>query len=334
MFRSLARRWFAGLMAGLLPAALSCLAAPAHAGYPERPVTLVVPFPAGGNSDIVARRVAERLTQSLGQPVIVENRAGAGGLVGNQAVARAKPDGYTLLLGGMSTQVLLAGTAPELPYDPVKSFSAVALISEVPLVLVVPATSPAADLKQFAQYLRQSPGKYNFSSAGIGTSGHITAQYFANAIGADVVHIAYRGSAPALTDLVEGRNAYLVDTPPVVKELVKAGKLRALAVFSESRLQELPDVPTIAQAGLGDRVRHMMQPWQAIFVPAGTPPAIEAAIHDAVEQAVSDPAFQDRLRQLGLVPLPGSLADAKKRFEVDYADWLPILNDMGVKSAP
>ncbi|ANY17723.1 tripartite tricarboxylate transporter substrate-binding protein [Bordetella pseudohinzii] len=329
MFPFLASRF-----AGLLSTALLCLSASAHAGYPERPVTLVVPFPAGGNSDIVARRVAERLTQSWGQPVIVENRAGAGGLVGNQAVARAKPDGYTLLLGGLSTQVLLAGTAPELPYDPVKSLSAVALISKVPLVLVVPATSPATDLKSFAQYLRQSPGKYNFSSAGIGTSGHVTAQYFAKAIGADVVHIAYRGSAPALTDLVEGRNAYLVDTPPVVKEMVKAGKLRALAVFSESRLQDLPDVPTVAQAGLGDRVQHMMQPWQAIFAPGGTPPMIEASIHDAVDQAVSDPEFQDKLRQLGLIPLSGSLADAKKRFEVDYANWLPILNDMGVKSAP
>ncbi|MVW79530.1 tripartite tricarboxylate transporter substrate binding protein BugE [Bordetella sp. 02P26C-1] len=330
MLRSLSTR-FARALARVVPAALVCVSATAYADYPDRPVTLVVPFPTGGNSDIVGRQIAEKISTKLGQPVIVENRTGAGGMVGNQAVARAKPDGYTMLLGGMSTQVLLAGTAPELPYDPVNSFSSVALISKVPLVLVVPATSPATDLKSFAEYLKKSPGKYNFSSAGTGTSGHITSQYFANAIGADVVHVPYRGSSPALVDLVEGRNAYLVDTPPVVKELVKGGKIRALAVFSENRLEELPDVPTVAEAGMADVVKHMLQPWQGIFVPAGTPPEVEAKIHDAVNSAVSDPEFQAKLRQLGLIPMPGTLADAKQLFEVDYANWLPILDNMGLK---
>ncbi|KDC47921.1 tripartite tricarboxylate transporter substrate binding protein BugE [Bordetella bronchiseptica] len=307
-------------------------AATAQAAYPERPVTLVVPFATGGNSDIVARLIAERMGQALGQTVIVENRAGAGGLVGNQAVARAKPDGYTLLLGGMSTQILLAGTAPQLPYDPVKDFSAVALISKVPLVLVVPASSPAQDLKSFAEYLRQKPGAYNFSSAGAGTSGHVTAQYFADAIGAKVVHVPYRGSSPALVDLVEGRNAYLVDTPPVIKELVKSGKIRALASFTETRLADLPEVPTVAEAGLGEVIKEKMQPWQALFVPAGTPPEVEARIHDALGKAMADPALQQRLTQMGLVPMSGSLADAKQLFEVDYAKWIPILDGMGLKT--
>nr|WP_255592782.1 tripartite tricarboxylate transporter substrate binding protein BugE [Bordetella sp. BOR01] len=307
-------------------------AAAAQAAYPDRPVTLVVPFPTGGNSDIVARQIAERMGQALGQPVIVENRTGAGGLVGNQAVARARPDGYTLLLGGMSTQILLAGTAPQLPYDPVKDFSAVALISKVPLVLVVPATSPAQDLKSFAQYLKHSPGAYNYSSAGAGTSGHITAQYFADAIGAEVVHVPYRGSSPALVDLVESRNAYLVDTPPVIKELVKSGKIRALAVFSDERLADLPDVPTVGEAGLGDVVKEKLQPWQAIFAPAGTPPEVEATIHDALNRALADPALQQRLAQMGLIPMSGSRADAKQLFEVDYAKWIPILDRMGLKT--
>ncbi|WP_459618608.1 tripartite tricarboxylate transporter substrate binding protein BugE [Bordetella sp. 2513F-2] len=319
--------------AAVAASAMLSLGAAAHAAYPERPVTLVVPFPAGGNSDIVARLIAEHMGQALGQSVIVENRPGAGGLIGNQAVARARPDGHTLLLGGMSTQILLAGTAPQLPYDPVGAFSAVALISKVPLVLVVPASSPAQDLKSFVAQLKASPGAYNFSSAGAGTSGHVTAQYFADAVGAKVVHVPYRGSAPALVDLVEGRNAYLVDTPPVVKELIKSGKIRALASFTETRLAELPDVPTIAEAGLGDVVQQRMQPWQAIFAPAGTPPDVEAAIHAAIGQALAKPALQERLAQLGLIPMPGSLADAKQLFKVDYAQWMPILNDMGLKTA-
>lgn len=313
--------------------ALIAAATGASAAYPERPVTLVVPFPPGGNSDIVGRLVADGMGKTLGQTVIVENRAGAGGLIGNQTVARAPSDGHTILLGGMSTQILLPGTSAQMPYDPVEAFSSVGLISKVPLVLVVPATSPAKDLREFVDYLKNSPGAYNYSSAGIGTSGHITAQYFADSVGAEVVHVPYKGSSPALIDLVEGRNAYLVDTPPVIKELVKAGKIRALVVFSDERLSDLPDVPTVAEAGLDDVIKEKLAPWQGLFVPAGTPPEVEARIHEALNDALADSALQQKLTELGLIPMAGSLDDAKALFKEDYAKWITILDDMGLSES-
>lgn len=305
---------------------------PVHAAsnFPERPVTLVVPFPAGGNSDIVARVLAQGMSDVLGQSVIVENKAGAGGQIGNQYVVNSKPDGYTLLLGGMSTQILLAGTAPQLPYDPVDDFSAVALMSKVPLVLVVPASSPATDLKSFVEYLQSSPGAYNFSSAGAGTSGHIMAQYFADSVDAEVVHVPYKGSAPALIDLIAGRNAYLVDTPPVVKELVAGGKVRALAVFTDERIPDLPEVPTITEAGFGEQVKEKLAPWQAIFVRAGVTDEVENKLNEAVNAALDMPSVRQQLEQLGFIQMKGSLTDAKGLFESDYVNWIPILESMGI----
>lgn len=321
------------LLAGLLMFSATALSsAYASASYPDKPVTLIVPFPAGGNSDIVARVLAEGMAKTLGQPVIVNNRAGAGGQIGNQALVQAKPDGHTLLLGGMSTQILLVGTAPKLPYDPVGDFSAVALMSKVPLVLVVPASSPATDLKSFVNYLKSAPGAYNFSSAGAGTSGHITAQYFADSVGAEVVHVPYKGSAAALVDLVAGRNAYLVDTPPVVKELIASGKVRALTVFTDERIPDLSDVPTIAEAGFGDVVKEKLAPWQAIFAPSGVPEDVEQKINTAVNSALEMPTVKEKLSQLGFIQMTGSLADAKALFQSDYGKWLPILESMGFKS--
>lgn len=306
--------------------------AQASTSYPQKPVTLIVPFSPGGNTDIVARVLAEGMAKTLGQTVIVNNKAGAGGQIGSQYVAQAEADGHTLLLGGMSTQVLLAGTAPELPYDPVGDFSAVALMSKVPLVLVVPASSPATDLKSFVNYLKASPGTYNFSSAGAGTSGHITAQYFAASVGAEVVHVPYKGSAPALIDLVAGRNAYLVDTPAVVKELIASGKVRALAVFTDERIPGLSDVPTIAEAGFGDEVKERLAPWQAIFAPAGVPQDVEEKINVAVNSALETPSVKEKLSQLGFIQMTGSVADAKALFQSDYGKWIPILENMGFKS--
>jgi|SRR5690625_1226928 len=313
-------------------AGLFFMTASVQAEYPDRPIKLVVPFPGGGNSDILARVLAEGMSKQLGETVVVENKPGAAGQIGNQYILNAKPDGYTLLLGGMSTQILLVGTAPELPYDPLHDFEAVALTSKVPVVLVVPGNSPASTIEELAEMLRESPGAYNFSSAGTGTSGHIMSQHFADSIGAEVVHVPYKGSAPAMVDLIAGRNAYLIDTPAVVKELVADGKIKALGVFTEQRLPDFPDVPTINETPIADDIQAQLAPWQGIFVRSGVPAETKEKIAQAVLAALEMPEIKENLEQLGFVSLPGGVAEAQALFESDFEVWLPILEEMELQA--
>ncbi|MBS7790467.1 tripartite tricarboxylate transporter substrate binding protein [Roseococcus sp. SDR] len=312
----------------LLPATL---AAPALAqAFPERPITLVIPFAPGGSSDAIARLLSERMTPLLGQPVVAENRPGAGGIVASQAVARARPDGHTLLFGGLSAQILVQGVQPNLPFDPVADFAPVIITSKVPLVLVAARQLEVTDAPALVERLRREPGRHNFSSAGNGTSGHISAQHFADVNQLQVTHVPYRGSAAGLADLIAGRISYLSDTPSVVAAQAQAGQLRALAVFSGSRAAALPGVPTFREAGL-PQVNNM-EPWQAILAPRGTPEPVLARLNAVLTAILGEPEVRARFAAIDLTVMGGSVAEAAAFFRAENDLWVPILRGMGLSA--
>ncbi|WPB84134.1 Bug family tripartite tricarboxylate transporter substrate binding protein [Sediminicoccus rosea] len=312
----------------LLPATL---AAPALAqGFPERPVTLVIPFAPGGSSDAIARLLSERMTPILGQPVVAENRPGAGGIVASQSVARARPDGHTLLFGGLSAQILVQGVQPNLPFDPVADFAPVIITSKVPLVLVAARQLEVNDAAGLIQRIRREPGQHNFSSAGNGTSGHVAAQHFADVNQLQVTHVPYRGSAAGLADLIAGRISYLADTPSVVAAQAQAGQLRALATFSGTRAAALPQVPTMREAGL-PQVNNM-EPWQAILAPRGTPEPVLARLNAALTSILADPEVRARFAAIDLTVIGGSVSEAARFFRAENDLWVPILRGMGLSA--
>jgi tripartite-type tricarboxylate transporter receptor subunit TctC len=312
----------------LLPATL---AAPALAqGFPERPVTLVIPFAPGGSSDAIARLLSERMTPILGQPVVAENRPGAGGIVASQSVARARPDGHTLLFGGLSAQILVQGVQPNLPFDPVADFAPVIITSKVPLVLVAARQLEVNDAAGLIQRIRREPGQHNFSSAGNGTSGHVAAQHFADVNQLQVTHVPYRGSAAGLADLIAGRISYLADTPSVVAAQAQAGQLRAMATFSGTRAAALPQVPTMREAGL-PQVNNM-EPWQAILAPRGTPEPVLARLNAALTSILADPEVRARFAAIDLTVIGGSVSEAARFFRAENDLWVPILRGMGLSA--
>ena len=241
----------------------------AHAqGYPSRPVTLVVPFPPGGSTDILARLLGHQLSEEFGQSVIVENRGGAGGSIASEAVARSKPDGHTLMMGHIGTLAVNVGLYSKLGYDPVRSFAPITTVARVANVLVVHPDVPARSVAELIAYARKNPGGLNFSSGGNGSAAHIAMAAFADAAGLDLVHVPYRGTAPSVTDLIGGRVQMTMTGAPAVLEYVRRGTLRALGVSTPERLASVPDIPTIAEAGLPG---FEASQWYGVVAPAGTP---------------------------------------------------------------
>lgn len=313
-----------------LPALLSAPALALAQAFPDRPITLVIPFAPGGSSDTIARLLAERMTPLLGQPVVAENRPGAGGVVASQAVARSRPDGHTLLFGGLSAQILVQGVQPNLPFDPVADFAPVIITSKVPLVLVAARQLEVADAAGLVERLRREPGRHNFSSAGNGTSGHIAAQHFADVNRLQVTHVPYRGSAAGLADLIAGRISYLADTPSVVAAQVAAGQLRAIATFSDTRAGALPQVPTMREAGLPNV--NNMEPWQAILAPRGTPEPVLLRLNEVLSAILSNAEVRARFVAIDLTPMGGSVSEAARFFRAENDLWVPILRGMGLSA--
>ena len=274
------------------------LAASAHAqsAWPARSITLVVPFAAGGNNDVSGRIVARKLADLLGQPVVVENKTGAGGTIGSAAVATARPDGYTL--GFLSSGPVAAAVSLQksLPYDPRKDLLPVARVTTSPSVLVVNPAFPAKDLAEFVAYARQNPGKVNYGTAGPGSSPHLAGALFESMAGATMVAVAYRGGAPALADLMGGQIQAVFNPILEVMPQVRAGKLRALAVTTQKRSSLLPDVPALAERYPGYEVLT----WNGVFAPPGTPADVVAKLNDAVKKALADPEVVAKLADLGL----------------------------------
>lgn len=282
----------------LVAAALACMVgAGAHAqGYPERAVRLLVPFAAGGTTDIVARIVAEGLGRELGQPVVVENRGGGGGAIGAEALTKAAPDGYTIGVATVSTMATNPATNALTPYDPLKDFVPIINLVNVPNVLTVNPGTPARTLAEFIALLKANPGKYSYASAGTGSISHLDGELFKSLTGTDMIHVPYRGSGPALNDTLAGQVSAQFDNLPSSLAHIQAGKLRALAVASSSRVASLPEVPTFAEAGL-PAMDNMA--WYGLVAPAGVKPDVVNRLHDAAARALQDPALRQRLQDRG-----------------------------------
>jgi tripartite-type tricarboxylate transporter receptor subunit TctC len=311
-----------------LPAVLAAPAARAQAVWPARPVRMVVPFAAGGSTDVSARLLVPKMSEILGQSVVIENRAGAGGTLGSDAVAKSPPDGSTFVMGTVSTHVLAVGLYRErLPYDPVRDFVAVAPTVLVPICITVHPSLGVSTLAQFIALLKANPGKYSYGTGGAGGSAHIAAVGFLNAIGAQAEHVPYRGSAPMLNDLLAGQVAMGFDTPALIAQHHNSGALRCLAIATDQHSSLMPQVPTAAEAGLPG---YKAYSWFGVFAPAGTPAPIVAKMNAAVRGAVTDPAVRARLVELELPPIEaGSPSDFAAFLQSELDLWVPLVKASG-----
>ena len=292
------------LFAGLLLVAAG-IAAPALAqGFPDRPVTLVVPYPAGGSADILARTVGQKLAAQLGQPVVVENKGGAGTAIGARFVAEAKPDGYTLLLGTVSSQAINPAMS-KVGYDPVKDFVPVSALASIPFVLVAHPGAPYGSVAELLAAARQAPGSISYASAGPGTSNHLAGEMLASAAKLKLLHVPYRGSAPALADVLAGHVPLMFDLQTTSLPNIATHKLKPLAVTGSRRSPLLPDVPTVAESGLPG---FEVSAWFGVFAPAKLPPPVLRQLSAAMAKVLEDPALAQRLREIGAEPDPRNAA--------------------------
>ncbi|MGA7803413.1 Bug family tripartite tricarboxylate transporter substrate binding protein [Bradyrhizobium sp.] len=297
-------------------------------GYPSRPITVVVPFPAGGASDVVARIVTDRMSGILGQPIIIENIGGAGGTIGSAHVAVARPDGYTLLAAAMGSHVAAPVLMPGLKYDPLADFVPIGLTADAPVVVLARKDFPARDLKEFVAVLRQQGGALQQAHGGIGSSSHMACLLFTTEIGATPTLVPYRGSGPALNDLMGGHVDFMCEQSVSVEAAVLAGSVKAYAVSAPERLPTLPNVPTAREAGID----YDMSIWAGLFAPKGVPAEVVTRLADALDKALDDPAVRDKLTRLG-----GAIPAEAERNPVAFdgfvrsemARWAPILMSTG-----
>lgn len=295
-------------------------------GFPSKPVRWIVPFPPGGSTDIIARILAQKMTESFGQAVIVENRAGAAGAIGSDAVAKSPPDGHTLLMGTTTTHAVNPAINPKLGYDNIADFTAVTLVATFPNVLVAhPAT--ASSLPELIATLKANPGKYNFGSSGPGSSTHLTGELFKQMTATDINHIPYKGSGPLLNDLMAGHVAFAFDQITAVISAVQAGKMRALGVASLERNAALPDVPAIAEVLPGFEATA----WVGIFAPARTPPEVASRIQAETKRIVGLPDIANRMRELGATPVASPPAEFTSFVRKDTEKWRNLVRTANIK---
>ena len=318
------RRQALAAMGGLVCA--SALAQTGSNAYPARPVKIIVPFGAGGLTDIVARAIAQHLTARLGQQVVVENKSGASGNIGADFVAKSKPDGYTLLMGSIGTNAVNAHLFANMPYT-VKDFTAVALVASGTLMLVTNPQVPARDLRELLAYARANPGKLSYASGGAGASQHLAGELLKNMAGVDIAHVPYRGLAPAVTDVVSGQVSMTFDLATVAP-FVRSGQLRPIAVANGRRSSAFPDVPTIAEAGLPD---YEASAWYGLFAPAGTPSSVIALLNAEANRALADPGLRERLRSLGAEPIGGTPQEAQRFVDAEGLKWSQVVRKAGIR---
>jgi len=307
------------------------LPAPGHlqATYPNKPIRIVVPFAPGGSTDLLARRVGDKLAAAWGQPVVVDNRPGAGGTIGADFVAKSAPDGYILLAGVTGSNAIAQALYPKLPYDVMKDFSPVSMIVSAPLVLAVNPDVEAKTAAEFLALVKSQPGALSYGSAGNGTSMHLTGEMYKQAAEVSMVHVPYRGSAGMLTDLMSGQIQVTFGDVLVLLPQIEAGKIRALAVTSKARLPILPDVPTLNEAGLKG---FEALSWQGIFAPAGTPPELVEKLSAAVNRAMQSPDIKDYFAARGFI-VEGTTPEAFKAFIAsEVKKWTPIVKSSGVQA--
>src|SRR4051794_6728627 len=295
---------------------------PARAEWPDRPIKMIVPFSAGSSSDTIARIVAMKMGERLGQQMIVENRVGGSTIIGTDAVAKSAPDGYTLLLANTTTHAASVALNATLPFDPVKDFAPVAMIGVSPFVLIGATQVAAPTLKEFVALAKARPGSLSYASAGTGTLAHLAGELFKNKAGIEVTHVPYRGSAQSMIDLMQGRIDLSVSTIPPTLQHIREGKLRALATMSEKRNASLPEVPTVAEAGVPGCEAAL---WTAVVGPAGVPADIIKRLHAAVLAAVATPDIQQALTIQGVDPEPGPPEAVGERIKADILKWKDVV---------
>jgi tripartite-type tricarboxylate transporter receptor subunit TctC len=330
--RPFTRRPVVGILSSLILSMMG-VAASAQTAWPTKPVKILVPFTPGGTTDILARAVAPDLSKAFGQQFVIENKGGAGGNLGTEVVAKSPGDGYTLLMGTVGTHGINRALYAKLPYDPFKDFAPITLVAGVPNVMVVNAEKAAAHkintVNDFIKYAKANPGKLNMASSGNGTSIHLAGELFKSQTGVFMAHIPYRGSGPALLDLAAGNMDVMFDNLPSAMQLIKAGKIKALAVTSSQRSAALPDVPTVEEAaGLKG---FEASSWFGLLAPAGTPPDVISRIQQEVAKSLASPAMKERLATLGAIPSGNTPAQFAALIESEHKKWAEVVKASGAK---
>lgn len=307
-------------------AALAPLAA-AQQAYPNKPVRIIVPYPPGGTADIVGRTIAEKLSGTWGQSVIVENRAGAGGTIGVDAAAKSAPDGYTMVLGVTGPLTIVPSINPQLPYDPLRDLLPITLVAAVPSVIAVHPSVPARDLRELIALAKSQPGKLSFASAGTGTSVHIAGELLKAMAGVDILHVPYKGGAPALNDVMGGQVSMIIENMPQLLPHVRAGKIRALAVTTRERSAVLPDLPAVAEVLPG----YEATTWFGLLAPAGTPQDIVRKVQADVAKIVALPGVKERLASLGAEVIASTPEAFAAHLRSELLRFAKVIKDAGIK---
>ena len=295
--------------------------------YPSKPIKIVVPFPAGGIADLYARLIGARLTDTWGQPIVVENRTGAGGNIGADAVAKSSPDGYTLVMGSFGTHAVNVSLFSAMPYDPVKDFAPIILVLEAEGLLVVHPSIPAQSVLDLIAYARAHPGKLTYASAGMGTASHLAGELFKTMAKVEMTHVPYKGNVPAITDLLAGQTSLLFGTMPTVLPHAKAGKLRALATIGSVRSAAAPDLPTVAETLPGFEVNN----WVGLLAPAGTPSFIVRMWNTEVNKIMTSPEIKQRLPIEGARYAPNTPEQFGAFIKSEIAKWAPVVKASGAR---
>ena len=314
---------FAALFCAALVAAGAALAQP----YPQKPIRIVVPFAAGGIADTFARSIGQKLNEAWSQPVVVENRTGAGGNIGAEAVAKAPPDGYTLVMGNIGTHALNVTLFKDLPFDPIRDFAPVALVLEADGLLVVPPSLPVSSVKDLIQLARSKPAFLAYGSAGMGTTSHLAGELFKYMAKVDITHVPYKGNVPALTDLLGGQIQMMFATMPTALPHVKAGKLKALASIRSARTKAVPDLPTVAEAALRGFDANN---WIGLFAPAGTPSEIVHLLNTEVVKVMNTPEMRKRVETEGATFSPMSAGQFADFVRKEVVEWREIIRAAGI----
>jgi len=319
----LLRTLFAGALLAILPAAVL-----AQGSYPTKPVRLIVAFPPGGSTDIIARLVAQKLSERLGQQVIIDNRGGAGGMLGTDIAAKSPADGYTLTMGTTSTHVIAPAAYPNVKYDPIKDFVPLTLVASTPYLLVVNPGVKATSLKDFVALMKAQPGKLNYASAGAGSTTHLAMEMLKIASGADIVHVPYNGNGPAGIAVLGGQVQALFGSMPAVLPQAKSGKLRAIAVGTAKRSPALPDVPTVAEQGFPG---FEVSLWLGFFAPKGTPAAITTRLYDELQKIAKSPEMKEQFEKNGADPAWTTPAELTKLMKTELEKYSKVIKQANIK---
>jgi len=300
--------------------------------YPNKPIRIVVPFTPGGSPDILARTIGQKLTEATGAAVVVENVPGAGGTIGADRVAKAAPDGYTLLMGHIGTLAVAPAVYPQLPYDPIKSFAPVAWVARVPNMMAVHPSMPVKNVAELVNYLHANPGKVNYGSGGNGSAAHLATEYFKLVTQSNMMHVPYRGTVPAVTDTVAGQIQLVFTGAPAVYPMVKIGKLKAIGISSPKRIESMSEVPTLAESGLKSLEGFEADQWYGVVAPAGTPPAIVQKLNVLINASLNAPEVNARLKSEGAFAASTTPDVFGQLIQSELKRWRPVVMTANIKA--